>query len=282
MYYPGYSSQVVPNFISPIGLWPICDGNTNMYCQQTQQAQSYANTSDWMLSQCCCNAQRMAELQDQANALMVNAYTNSVIPTKQAEIVNPICAKIDGPVIIDYGADIDNAQACLLTLKTVDCAHEGHDQLTICSGAIYEPLTLDDLYKIAFPVDPIQDYFSIIYDRIEKDYIKQIDLLNRIKTAEIKERPKEKPKEKPKPKNTWLQVWKDIETDIAKCILAVYALFFVLGIFFALPVSLWNFSAFITAITIISIALLLIVSIFLPVCILAVYGASKKEKGGEA
>lgn len=274
MYYPEYSSRVVPNFISPIGLWPICDGNTNLYCQQTQQAQSYANTSDWMLSQCCCNAQRMAELQDQANALMVNAYTDNVIPTKQAEIVNPICAKIDGPVIIDYGADIDNAPACLLTLKSVQYAHESYNPLTSRSGTTSEPLTLDDLYKIAFPVDPIQDYFSIVYDKIEKDYIKQINLLNRIKTAEIKE----KPQEKPKPKNTWLQVWKDIETDIAKCILAVYALFFVLGIFFALPVSLWNFAAFITAITIISIALLLIVSIFLPVCILAVYGTGKKRK----
>lgn len=73
MYYNLYS-QLMPNLLSPMGTWPIYYGNTNLYCQQTQQAQSYANTSDWMLSQCCCNAQRMAELQNQVNALMVNAY----------------------------------------------------------------------------------------------------------------------------------------------------------------------------------------------------------------
>lgn len=72
MYYTGCFPQVTPSILSPMGTWPIYYGNTNLYCQQTQQANTatvYANNQ--AIAQCCCDAQRMADLRARLDALMM-------------------------------------------------------------------------------------------------------------------------------------------------------------------------------------------------------------------
>lgn len=118
--------------------------------------------------------------------LMKSAGIVYPVRSEMAEIVNPICKKMAEPVIIDYGVDIDNAPMNTLQLKKVGYLDESGNVIVTDGDPVKECFTVDDLYKIAFPDDPIQKYFAGIYQEIENKYKKRLADLERVNVNYVK------------------------------------------------------------------------------------------------
>lgn len=161
------------------------------------------------------------------------------VSTEMAKTVNPICEKISEPVIIDYGVDIDNVPLQYMQLK-------------IITGIEPEKEIPEspDLYSLLFPVDPIQDYFSSIYQQIETEYAKRLSALDRLESKTHRRAESMGTVENTKRSIGWVSVWKIAETRFAASLLLSYAAFIIVGLFMALPVGFENFTLFMFCVTV--------------------------------
>lgn len=128
-------------------------------------------------------------------------------------------------------------------------------------GEPYKPpeprLTLDDLYNLAFPFDPIQEHFAGVYKQIEAEYKKKKEILDRIEVKPIKRIEPVEVLDKQKINLEAFQDWLDFEKQIAICCVWIYALILIAGLFLAFPVSIENGTRFLVDMTAILSALFL-------------------------
>lgn len=134
----------------------------------------------------------MAEIE-KLSPLVVGQLIKSVgivypVNAEWTEVETPVCTKMleCGHVIIDYGEGIDNAPMNTLQLKKVRYLDESGNVIVTNRDSPKERFTVDDLYKIAFPDDPIQKYFAGIYQEIENKYKKRLADLERVNVNYVK------------------------------------------------------------------------------------------------
>ena len=146
----------------------------------------------------------------------------------------------------------------------------------IC-GEPYKPsLELSDLYSLAFPFDPIQEYFAGIYKRIDAEYQKKKEITDRIKVKPVERFEPVEVLDNPKVNRESFQDWLDCEKQVAISFAWVYAVILIAGLFLAFPVSIENGTRFLVDMTAIWSALfLLYTSVSL---IFAIFASRRKEK----
>lgn len=146
----------------------------------------------------------------------------------------------------------------------------------IC-GESYKPsLELSDLYSLAFPFDPIQEHFAGIYKRIDAEYQKKKEILDRIKVKPVERFEPVEVLDDPKVNQESFQDWLDCEKQVAIFFAWVYAVILIAGLFLAFPVSIENGTRFLVDMTAIWSALfLLYTSVSL---IFAIFASRRKEK----
>lgn len=146
----------------------------------------------------------------------------------------------------------------------------------IC-GEPYKPsLELSDLYSLAFPFDPIQEHFAGIYKRIDAEYQKKKEILDRIKVKPVERFEPVEVLDNPKVNQESFQDWLDCEKQVAISFAWVYAVILIAGLFLAFPVSIENGTRFLVDMTAIWSALfLLYTSVSL---IFAIFASRRKEK----
>lgn len=146
----------------------------------------------------------------------------------------------------------------------------------IC-GEPYKPsLELSDLYSLAFPFDPIQEHFAGIYKRIDAEYQKKMEILDRIKVKPVERFEPVEVLDNPKVNQESFQDWLDCEKQVAISFAWVYAVILMAGLFLAFPVSIENGTRFLVDMTAIWSALfLLYTSVSL---IFAIFASRRKEK----
>lgn len=132
-------------------------------------------------------------------------------------------------IIVDYGEDIDNCPKNIMTLKKVYEVDENGAWSAVGNAPEKKHLELSDLYSLAFPFDPIQEYFAGIYKQIDKEHAKRMEILERVKVKPGEHvEPVEvldKPKEKSEALKDW--IWKDwiwIERIIVIVVAITYAI----------------------------------------------------------
>lgn len=146
----------------------------------------------------------------------------------------------------------------------------------IC-GEPYKPsLELSDLYSLAFQFDPIQEYFAGIYKRIDAEYQKKKEILDRIKVKPVERFEPVEVLDNPKVNQESFQDWLDCEKQVAISFAWVYAVILIAGLFLAFPVSIENGTRFLVDMTaILSALFLLYTSVSL---IFAIFASRRKEK----
>lgn len=146
----------------------------------------------------------------------------------------------------------------------------------IC-GESYKPsLELSALYSLAFPFDPIQEHFAGIYKRIDAEYQKKKEILDRIKVKPVERFEPVEVLDDPKVNQESFQDWLDCEKQVAIFFAWVYAVILIAGLFLAFPVSIENGTRFLVDMTAIWSALfLLYTSVSL---IFAIFASRRKEK----
>lgn len=147
---------------------------------------------------------------------------------------------------------------------------------SICGEPYKPPLELSDLYSLAFPFDPIQEHFAGIYKRIDAEYQKKKEILDRVKVEPVERfEPVEVP-DNPKVNQESFQDWLDCEKQVAIACAWIYAVILIAGLFLAFPVSIENGTRFLVDMTAIWSALfLLYTSVSL---IFAIFASRRKEK----
>lgn len=130
----------------------------------------------------------------------------------------------DNVFTVDYGEDIDKCPKNILTIEA-NMANAlsayGNTQDKMC-------LTLDDLYSLAFPLDPIQEYFSNVYKQIEEEYKKEKEILERIKANPVERIELVETTDKSNNKSYNIQSWIWCETIIVTFVLLGYLIGIVL------------------------------------------------------
>lgn len=126
-------------------------------------------------------------------------------------------------IIVDYGEDVDNAPARIKTLKTLYQEDERGEWVEIGRTQERKRLTLNDLYNLAFPVDPIRDYFEGVCERINED----IEAIDRVEVVPVERVEIVKELDKPKSTSQALADWIWIEKIVVAVCLTLYAILFV-------------------------------------------------------
>lgn len=184
--------------------------------------------------------------------------------------------------------DIDVALQAVKLTDTIDpesLRSKGHwerpkipdDVFAAICGEPYKPsLELSDLYSLAFPFDPIQEHFAGIYKRIDAEYQKKKEILDRIKVKPVERFEPVEVLDNPKVNQESFQDWLDCEKQVAISFAWVYAVILIAGLFLAFPVSIENGTRFLVDMTAIWSALfLLYTSVSL---IFAIFASRRKEK----
>ena len=112
-------------------------------------------------------------------------------------------------------------------------------------------LRASSLYDIAFPDDPIRDYFDGVYKRIEIEYKKKEDIFKCESTSKKEDTKEYKDSHKKEISFEEFNNWLKCEKDVSVCFISAYIFMLIFGSLLAFSVSIENGTRFIIDMTLI-------------------------------
>lgn len=224
--------------------------------------------------------QYMRNTMDANQSAYSMAYTEMTNIYANCQTVNPMgakmCASCKNYDAKNYWCNLLEQPAASATMSGFACYRYKHWELNIDESLEKCCCELSDLYSLAFPFDPIQEYFAGIYKQINDEYTKRMKILDRVKVNPVEQAEPVVAPDKPKVNLEAFQDWVDCEKVVAVCFAGAYTLLLIAGIFLAFPVSIENGTRFLIDITAISSALFLLYTS--ASLIFAIFASRRKEK----